>query len=374
MNNDSSLHSKDQEEFRDLDSQERVPQSGFNLPSDSYLNTRFHLVSGKGGVGKSTVSLLLGLYFASQGLKTLICEVDQRGFCLRAFRYDPDQIGGDIHPLHSEDFPFTTLSGVNIQFKNALLEYGSMKLKMKSLSALLLDNPLSQALMSLVPGVQDLVAFGKAFHHEREEEKVSFFSSPFKGKSSEGKKSTRKWDRVILDAPATGHGLTFLNLPKLVCQTVPFGNLRREASEMWDLVSQPTRCTLHIASLAEELPVQETRHLCEALEKDLDLKPGVIWTNRVLNPRLSPELTQSLKDRLTSSTSLPSHRTSHQSIASLVEHTLLMDSHDQHWHQELKNLPYAHASIPFLSDYSSSPVKTLYTLIKTSSDLKNGED
>ena len=345
----------------------QVNHSGFNLPDHSYLNTRFHLVSGKGGVGKSTVSLLLGLHFASQGLKTLICEVDQRGFCLRAFQYNPDQIGGEIYTLTSEDFPFSSLSGVNIQFKSALLEYGSMKLKMKSLSALLLDNPLSQALMSLVPGVQDLVAFGKSFHHEREEEKPSFFSSPFKRKGEGQSEVKKKWDRVILDAPATGHGLTFLNLPKLVCQTVPFGNLKREASDMWDLVSQPTRCTLHVVSLAEELPVQETRHLCSALETGLELKPGVIWTNRCLDQPLSSALTQSLKDRLVSqsSNSNPSHP-----LTSLINHALSMDEDHQYWSQELQALPYAHASIPFLLEYPQHPVKTLYTLLHS----KNGEE
>jgi hypothetical protein len=337
------------------------------LPPSAYLDTRFHLVSGKGGVGKSTVSLLLGLYFASQGLKTLICEVDQRGFCLRAFQHDPHQEGGEICALQSVDFPFSTLSGVNIHFKNALLEYGSMKLKIKSLSALLLDNPLSQALMSLVPGVQDLVAFGKAFNHEREEEKTSFFSSPFKGKRKEkGKHHPQKcWDRVILDAPATGHGLTFLTLPKLVCQTVPFGNLRREASDMWDLVSQPTRCTLHVVSLAEELPVQETHHLCRALEDELDLKPGVIWTNRCPERSLSPSLLHRLKHHQKNALDDPT------SFITLMDHLLSIDDDQQKWRDELKTLPYAQASIPFLSDYLQHPVKTLYALLCSSTYKEN---
>lgn len=331
----------------------------FSLPAERFLQTRFHLVSGKGGVGKSSVSLLLGLYFASQGLKTLVCEVDQRGFCLKTFGHDPGQVGGEIKALSSPDFPLSSLYGVNIDFKTALIEYGSMKLKVKSLSSLLLTNPLSQALISLVPGVQDLVAFGKAFHHEREEISSSFFTS--RRKSSSSSKSNKKWDRVILDAPATGHGLTFLTLPKLIYQTVPFGNLHKEALEMWNLVSQPHRCTVHVVSLAEELPVQETVELCRSLEETLELKPQVLWTNRLPSSSLSPELMQKIESLQLESSNLHPSSAFHRDLI----HALEAQKQSERYFQQLQQLPYAHASIPFLPTYMKSPLKSLKYLLES---------
>ena len=130
------------------------------------------------------------------------------------------------------------------------------------------ENPLTRALTALVPGVADLVAFGKAFNHERELDS----------------RGLPLWDRVIIDAPSTGHGLTFVRLPQLISEVVPAGNIRREADEMWNLVSDASRSAVHVVTLAEELPVQETLELWHAFERDLKITPQALWVNRLLAP------------------------------------------------------------------------------------------
>ena len=127
-----------------------------SLPPRHVLSRRFHVVTGKGGVGRSTVSISLGLAMAAQGLKVLICEIDDREHLSEAFEKSPSR--GLIHPL-SDELP--SLFGVNITLNEALSEYGALKLKVRALSQLLIDNPLTRALITLIPGVSDLIALAE---------------------------------------------------------------------------------------------------------------------------------------------------------------------------------------------------------------------
>ncbi|MBM4292884.1 MAG: chromosome partitioning protein, partial [Deltaproteobacteria bacterium] len=234
------------------------PAPPLALPPEGVLARRFHVVTGKGGVGKSAVSLALGLALAARGRRVLLCEVDERERLTRAFGLPPS--AGELAPLWG---PPGALWGVSVEQRAALSEYGALKLKVRALSSLLTENPLTRALLTLVPGVGDLLAFGKAFHHEREQER-----------------GRPRWDHVILDAPATGHGLTFLSLPRVIASAVPAGNLRREADEMWALVSDPRRCALHVVATPEEMATEEAAELCGRLEGDLGARVGALWLNR----------------------------------------------------------------------------------------------
>ena len=148
---------------------------------------RFNIVTGKGGVGKTLVSILNGIQAAKQGHKTLICELNTSE-SVSALLGTPES-NGQIIPVSEY------LSVVNIRPDEALMEYANLKLRVPSLSRLVFDNPLVRALTEFVPGMSDLLMLGKAFNHERETLK-------------DGSKA---WDQIIVDAPATGHGITFLN-------------------------------------------------------------------------------------------------------------------------------------------------------------------
>ena len=241
-------------ETDDLTRDTRSVGTGITLPPDEILERRFHLVTGKGGVGKSTVAMTLGIAFAQRGLRTLICEVDHREMMTRAFQVPPSQAA--IKEVSDQ------LYVVSIDTQTALSEYGMLKLKVRALSSLLTENPITRALVSIVPGVADLIALGKAFNHERERDQQGYV-----------------WDRVIVDAPSTGHGLTFIRLPQVIRDVVPYGNMRREADEMWALLSDSSRSAIHIVTTPEELPAQETLELWRKLNDDLDLQPHALWIN-----------------------------------------------------------------------------------------------
>ncbi|MEE2644435.1 MAG: ArsA family ATPase [Myxococcota bacterium] len=241
------------------------------------LSRRFHLVTGKGGVGKSTVAATLGLYFARRGERTLICEMDPRAQLSTLFSLPSKP--GEIVRLHNE----VELWGVNIDLEAAILEYGTLKLRFQRLSRLFFDNPLTRTLINLLPGVSSLIMLGKAFHHERERVGRRFV-----------------WDRVIIDAPATGHSLALISLPRMISEVIRRGNLYRENAEMWALLQDAERSAVHVVTLPERLPLSETLELWEALERDLGVARGHLFLNQTPSsthwPRPSPSTSTSLSE------------------------------------------------------------------------------
>jgi anion-transporting ArsA/GET3 family ATPase len=225
------------------------------------LDRRFTFVTGKGGVGKSTVTAALALHAARRGLRTLVCELNTLEQVAPALGYPAS--AGQISELEPN------LYSVNIRPTMAMEEYGLMKLRFRALYTVVFENPLVQSLVRFVPGVNDLLMLGKAFNHERE-------TKP---------SGEPVWDRIIIDAPATGHGLTLFRLPKIIADAVPAGNMHREATEMWSLLTDPTRTAIHLVSLPEELPTQETTELCRQLHA-LGLPLGLMVVNKMPSPIL----------------------------------------------------------------------------------------
>jgi len=177
---------------------------------------------------------------------------------------------------------------VNILPAMAMEEYALMKLRFRTLYRLVFDNPLVQSLVRFVPGMNDLLMLGKAFNHERE---LNDAGRP-------------AWDRIIIDAPATGHGVTFFRLPRVIRDAVPAGNMHREAAEMWSLLTDPRRCAVHLVALPEELPVRETIELQARLEGELGIPLGYLVVNMMPPPLLDEALSADFA-RLTSAPSEP---------------------------------------------------------------------
>jgi anion-transporting ArsA/GET3 family ATPase len=94
-----------------------------------------------------------------------------------------------------------------------------------------------------------------------------------------------RYDLVILDAPATGHGLEMLRVPRVLLDIAPPGLLRREAERAWDLFQDPYRSGMLIVTLAEDMPVNESVELYGALTKELGLPVAAVAVNSVI-PRL----------------------------------------------------------------------------------------
>lgn len=241
------------------------------------LDHRFTMVTGKGGVGKSTVTAALARRSAEAGHRTLVCELNTRERVPELFGARP--VGSTVGQIAPN------LWSVNINPAVAMEEYALMKLRFRAIYKLVFDNALVSSIARFVPGMNELVMMGKAFNHEREQ----------------GRDGQPAWDRIIVDAPATGHGVTFFSLPRVIRDAVPAGNLHREADAMWSLLTDPARTAVHLVCLPEELPVQETLELHRRLGGELGLPLGTLFLNQC-PPALFDEADRATVEKLSAPT------------------------------------------------------------------------
>lgn len=225
--------------------------------SSGYLDKRFVIVAGKGGVGKSTMCAALGLAAARAGKRTIIAELNTREKAPHFFG-KPDS-GYDAQEI------FENLYSINIQPEPALHEYGLMKLKFERVFKLVFENEAMQRLLRMVPGMNELILLGKAFNLERERTR----------------RGDPVWDLIIVDAPATGHGVSLLRLPQVILEVSRSGPMADEVRAMRDLLMDPARTMLNLVSLPEEMPVKETIMLADQVEQILRIPKGYLLINGV---------------------------------------------------------------------------------------------
>jgi anion-transporting ArsA/GET3 family ATPase len=235
-------------------------------PQKAGLETkRFLIVTGKGGVGKTTVCAAEAVALAQKGKRVLVCMCHAKDRLSTMF--GSDLIGPEVKPVAPN------IWAVNMDPTRALEEYGAMTLKSRALYKLLFDNKYVRGFFRAVPGMQEWTMLGKAWWHTTETREDG---SPL-------------YDVVILDAPATGHGLDMLRVPKVILEVVPPGLLRRDAERAWALFQDPETCAVVLVTLPEEMPTTETIELARALETELKLPIGKIVVNGVLPPLFSKE-------------------------------------------------------------------------------------
>ena len=226
---------------------------------------RFLIVTGKGGVGKTTVCAAEAMALAHKGKRVLVamCNAKER----LSTMLGSELIGPEVTPVAPNVW------AVNMDPTRALEEYGAMMLKSRALYKLLFDNKYVRTFFRAVPGMQEWTLLGKAWWHTTETREDG---SPL-------------YDVVILDAPATGHGLDMLRVPKVILDVVPPGLLRRDAERAWQLFQDPKNCAVVLVTLPEEMPTTETIELAHALREELKLPIGKIVVNGVLPPLFSKE-------------------------------------------------------------------------------------
>jgi anion-transporting ArsA/GET3 family ATPase len=228
---------------------------------DNPLALRFVVVAGKGGVGRSAVSAALALSLARQGKRVLVamCNAKER----LSYLLEVNPIGAEIGPVS------TGIDAVNMEPSAALEEYGMMILKVRALYKLVFENRFVSAFLRGTPGLEAWSMLGKAQFHVFE-------------RLPDGRP---RYDTVILDAPATGHGLDLLRVPRVILDVVPPGPLRKDAERAWELFSDPARAGVLLVTIPEELPTNETLELNAAVRGELGLPVCGLVANMVL-PRL----------------------------------------------------------------------------------------
>jgi anion-transporting ArsA/GET3 family ATPase len=229
------------------------------------FDKRFLIVTGKGGVGKTTVCAAEALALAQKGKRVLVCMCNAKERL--STMLGSELIGPDVKPVAPNVW------AVNMDPARALEEYGMMTLKSRALYKLLFDNKYVRTFFRAVPGMQEWSLLGKAWWHTTETDDVG----------------RPRYDVVILDAPATGHGLEMLRVPKVIVDVVPSGLLRRDAERAWQLFQDPTTSAVVLVTLPEEMPVTEALVMAKKLREELHLPIGKVVVNCMLPPLFDKE-------------------------------------------------------------------------------------
>jgi anion-transporting ArsA/GET3 family ATPase len=230
------------------------------------LDKRLVVVTGKGGVGKSTVALALGVRAAEAGKRTIVCEVSSQEHASQTFRRA--QVG--FHEVELRENLWT----ISIDPDESMREYVLLQLKVRAMRDLLFRSRVFTYLAAATPGLKELVTIGKIWELAQLDRKV---------------KQGRKYDLVIVDAPATGHGVGFLQTPRTFAGIARVGPIHSQAVELNRFITDQAETGVAIVALPEEMPVNETAMLEHELSDEVGISVDRVYMNALYPERFSRE-------------------------------------------------------------------------------------
>jgi anion-transporting ArsA/GET3 family ATPase len=216
------------------------------------LDRQLIFVTGKGGVGKTSVAAALGLLGARSGKRTLVCEMDAKGALaaaldVAALEFRPRRLDDDLHAM-------------TMNTEDALREYLKLFVRLPLVGRI---GPLARTfdfVADAAPGVKEILGVGKLAYEVRE----------------------RHYDLIVVDAEATGHIVAQVAAPRVISELVQVGMVRDQTRWMLDILEDPVRTGVAIVTTPEEMPVAETLDLLERLAAETRVAPTAIVANRVL--------------------------------------------------------------------------------------------
>jgi anion-transporting ArsA/GET3 family ATPase len=231
---------------------------------DALLARPLVVVTGKGGVGKSTVAAALGLAAAARGRRVVVAEVAARG--------DVAQMAGAAPaPVFAEREVADGLWHVSIDPHAAMEEYLRDQLP-GSLAGVLGGSRTFGVLALATPGMRELLTVGKVWELAQADRRTP---------------GARPYDLVVLDAPATGHGLAILTAPRTFADAARVGPVARQGRTIHEMLADAARTAVVAVATPEEMPVNEALALRDGLRDGLGQELAAVVANRVAPARLS---------------------------------------------------------------------------------------
>jgi anion-transporting ArsA/GET3 family ATPase len=237
---------------------------GKNPPVRDLLDKRLVFVTGKGGVGKSTISIALGLAAAARGKRAIICEIASQENASRVFK--KGEVG--FHEVEVAN----NLWAISIDPDESLREYLLIQLRVRAMRDLLVRSRIFNYLAAATPGLKELVTIGKIWELAQPERKV---------------KKAREYDIVIVDAPATGHGIGFLQTPRTFANIARVGPIHNQAQALDSYITNHRKTGVAIVSIPEEMPVNESAHLEQQLSEEIGISVDRIYMNALYPERFT---------------------------------------------------------------------------------------
>jgi arsenite-transporting ATPase len=224
-------------------------------PAQFFAASRLVIVAGKGGVGKTTVSAALARAASRTGLSTLIVEVEGKSG-LSAMYHQPQFTYEEVTLAEAGPDGSAEVRARTLTPDDALLDY-LQSAGMSRISKRLVASGALDMVATAVPGIRDILVLGKVKSLER----------------------GRAADLIVLDAPAAGHAITFLQSASGLADAVRLGPINSQARDVLELLADPTRCQVVLVTLPEETPVNELVDTAFQLEDRVGVSLGPVVVN-----------------------------------------------------------------------------------------------
>jgi anion-transporting ArsA/GET3 family ATPase len=219
---------------------------------NALLDLKLVFVTGKGGVGKTTVASALALFASQRGMRVLICEVDAKGDVAGFYEAPPTGFN------EKEILP--GLFAMTMDTEASLREYLKLQLRIPVVGRI---GPLAKAfdfVATAAPGVREILTVGKPVYEVRE----------------------RNYDLVVVDAPASGHIIGLLAAPQAINNLVKVGLIRSQTDWLLEILSDRQITGLVAVCTPEEMPVNETIELATRMKQETTVQLSAVVVNRVL--------------------------------------------------------------------------------------------
>jgi anion-transporting ArsA/GET3 family ATPase len=233
---------------------------------DSLLSRRLLILTGKGGVGKSMVGAALAVAARERGKRVLLVEV--------AAALEAARLLGAAPSRGRETKVLPDLYTLNLDPRAVMDEYVHHVVKLEIVARRITESPLYQRFFAAAPGLKELMLLGKIM--VLEEERHRFSTRP-------------AWDLIVVDAPATGHGLAFLEVPLVASSAIPLGPVGANARRVLALIRDGARTAVLVVAMPEEMAVVEGLQLEKAVREKLTIEPAAFVLNACHERRFSDE-------------------------------------------------------------------------------------
>ena len=226
---------------------------------------RLLYVTGKGGVGKTTVAAAIGLAAAESGRRTIVCEVSEQDRVSRSFKREGVTAETEVELADN-------LWAITIDPSQALQEWLAKQLGGGAPLRMLTRSHAFQYFMAAAPGAKELITIAKVWELAQQ---------------SRWDERNRTYDLVVVDAPASGHGLAMLTTPRTFGEIARVGPIRRQAAKIQELLGDPESTGYVAVALPEEMPIVETLELGRKLPDAVGQGLEAIIVNGVWPERFS---------------------------------------------------------------------------------------